>query len=139
MSEAVRYLAVIVCGDRAWEDPAMVNRHLDRLLESYDRVLIISGGARGADRAAHNWAKAQDPARVKFELFKANWKSDGRRAGMIRNVEMLNRLTALAQRGCKVGVLAFKDTFGQSHSGTEHMVKIAKQAHVRGKIVRHAA
>lgn len=139
MSKAVRFLAVIVTGDRAWEDQEMVNRHLDRLLESYDRVVIISGGARGADRAAEIWASAQDPERVLLQVLKADWKSHGRRAGMLRNQQMLKFLTALATSGFRVGVLAFKDTFGRSQSNTEHMVKIAKQAQVRGKIVRHAA
>lgn len=139
VSQSPVYLSVLVCGAREWSDAAMVQAHLDRLLLSADKVLVVAGGARGADRAAQQWAKSQDPAKVKLEVHPADWKGEGKKAGMSRNQRMLDRLDELAKRGCKVRVLAFKDGFGSSPSGTENMVAIAKTAKVRGKIISHAA
>lgn len=138
-TQTPRYLTVLVCGAREWSDTEMVQAHLDQLLASSAKVMVIAGGARGADKAAQVWAQSQDPGRVKLEVYPADWKAEGKRAGMSRNQRMLERLNDLAQRGAQVRVLAFKDNFGQSPTGTEHMVQIAREAKVRGKIVRHAA
>ena len=45
-------------------------------------VVIISGGARGADTLAERYAKE---ANYKLEVFKADWTKHGKQAGFIRN------------------------------------------------------
>lgn len=52
--------------------------------------LIISGGAKGVDTVAEEWAASKDKA---FECYPADWEKHGRVAGMIRNRFMADRAT----------------------------------------------
>lgn len=65
-----------------------VNETLHGLLWLYnENLLIVQGGAKGADRAARDWANRLDgPRPVTFE---ADWKRLGRAAGPIRNGQMV--------------------------------------------------
>lgn len=45
-------------------------------------MVIISGGAQGADSLAERFAREND---VQIEIFRADWKKHGRAAGPIRN------------------------------------------------------
>lgn len=51
---------------------------------------IVSGGARGADRLGERYARERD---YNLKVFNADWEKKGRRAGMIRNIEMLKYST----------------------------------------------
>jgi hypothetical protein len=74
---------------------------------------IIHGGAPGADRTA-GWL-AEDFGFTVRE-FKANWDRDGKRAGILRNIKMLDTKPDL--------VLAFWD--GKSR-GTKHVIDEAER------------
>lgn len=50
--------------------------------KSFDLELIISGGARGADRLAERWALANN---IAFRAILPEWKKYGRGAGIVRN------------------------------------------------------
>lgn len=78
---------VLVTGSRTWQDRAAVIDALDRLLSIDGALIIVHGNARGADRMAHNWALDQRWAIPEPHL--ADWKTYGKRAGMIRNAEMV--------------------------------------------------
>lgn len=73
---------VIVTGSREWEDEAAIDTVLRELAPS----LVVQGGARGADTIARRWAEAYDVPSVTVE---ADWKREGRRAGVLRNCRML--------------------------------------------------
>lgn len=49
---------------------------------------VITGGARGADTGAFDWAWSR---RIPVQSFPADWKAYGRAAGPIRNTEMAQR------------------------------------------------
>jgi len=51
----------------------------------FEDVEIVSGGAKGADKFAENYAKDM---LLPFKLFKAEWDKFGKSAGMIRNKQM---------------------------------------------------
>ena len=57
-----------------------------RALNALRPTTIIHGGARGADQFAHAWAREHN---VDVQVFPAQWEKHGKRAGMIRNEEML--------------------------------------------------
>lgn len=56
-------------------------------------VTVISGGAKGADALGEDWAVVNW---VDIEVFKPNWNLFGKRAGMLRNQEMLDSGVDLA-------------------------------------------
>lgn len=133
-------LAVIVCGGRDWDDRTLVAHYLDRLRDNHADLVVIEGGARGADRCAALWAQRQRTPTVRHERYPANWDLFGPRAGVERNQRMLDRLLDLSTQGYATSVLAFKDTFNPAQGGgTEHMVGIAKLAGISGRVVRHRA
>lgn len=51
---------------------------------------IISGGAKGVDTIAREWAIVRD---YNFEEFLAEWDTYGKKAGYIRNKEMVEECT----------------------------------------------
>lgn len=111
---------VIVAGSRGFNDFELLTRKLDRLFVNRKPTCILSGAARGADTLAIEYAKLRNfPCRI----FPAEWSRWGKRAGMIRNREMLDHADAL---------VAFWD--GQSH-GTRHMIEIASKAGIEIRII----
>lgn len=79
-------MKVLICGSRNWIDPSPIKEIIDAL-SSGSTVLV--GGARGADLIAQNLAEERDDITVK--VFYAEWDMWGKRAGPIRNIEMLEQ------------------------------------------------
>lgn len=79
--------------------------------------VIIHGGARGADRLAGQVAESLN---IPTEVYQPDWNTHGRKAGILRNQEMLDE-------GKPDLILAFHDDLENS-KGTGHMVKAARQA-----------
>jgi hypothetical protein len=116
---------VIVCGSREWTDRALIHDTLAALTEHAGRVVIVHGAARGADRIAGEEARALG---LDVEEHPADWRRDGRRAGLFRNARMLSL-------GCS-RVIAFWDGYSR---GTEHMMRIAREAEARVTVIRERA
>jgi hypothetical protein len=53
---------------------------------SHDQIVLIHGGAVGADLIAARYAEAMDWG---IEEYRAKWELYGKRAGIMRNVEMV--------------------------------------------------
>lgn len=66
-----------------------IYRALDGLLKENPNLVMINGGARGADAICLKWAAMRG---VPTEVYKANWSKYGKGAGHIRNREMIDRL-----------------------------------------------
>lgn len=81
-------MRVLVCGGREFANRQMLDEVLNRLHLERRVTLIISGGARGADTMAEWWAKAEG---VPCDVFQADWTGLGRKAGPIRNQQMLDQ------------------------------------------------
>jgi len=82
-------MKVLVCGGRDYDDRDAVERALDPLLMG-QRDLLITGGARGADWLAQQWA---DRRGVPCAVFPAAWQRFGVAAGPKRNHWMLWHMT----------------------------------------------
>ena len=80
-------MKVLVCGGRNYEEREKAFFILDAMHGKKAIALIIEGGARGADTLAREWAVSRN---VPFRTFHANWALYGRRAGPIRNQQMLD-------------------------------------------------
>lgn len=82
-------MKVLICGSRAYEDKSAVWTALSKIWETDgDDMIIIQGGATGADWLAKEWAIWNQ---VPVYHFPARWKKYGKKAGMKRNREMLER------------------------------------------------
>lgn len=117
-------MIVLMCGSRDWGSPsrphaeterAFVKRVVD-LLDPKDRV--IHGGARGADSLSGAYAKL---AGLKVTIYEANWRQFGRRAGPIRNQNMLDL-------GRPELVIYFTEDRDNPTTGTRDMVERARRA-----------
>lgn len=121
-------MKVLVCGSRDWMDKAAVKEALDLELDTLkpgDILTVIEGGARGADFFAGEWAEEHFEVGVEWKRFPADWNKYGKRAGYIRNQQMLDE-------GKPDLVVAFWD--GQSR-GTKMMIDLAKKAKVEVKVI----
>lgn len=101
-------MRVLICGGRDYSDIAEMYRILGVLPIS----VVISGHAKGADQMAEMYANERGLA---VEIYPADWEKHGKRAGPIRNIQMLDE-------GKPDMVVAFP-----GGKGTAHMVKIAKE------------
>lgn len=98
-------MRLCICGGRDYTNRIRVYDTLDY---AYRRkpFTLISGGATGADMLGIQWAKERG---THCEVYPAKWKTHGRAAGPIRNLEMI-------ASGIDV-LVAFP-----GGRGTEHMV-----------------
>lgn len=113
-------MRVLICGSRDWTDEDAIFRAL--LCLPLDAA-IIHGDARGADTIADRAAEALGIARYPFP---AEWRKHGRRAGPIRNRQMLDE-------GLPDEVIAFRKR-GPS-PGTDDMVRQARADGVPVKVI----
>lgn len=118
---------VLICGSRDWTDGRMILDQLADLTTVY-HVTVVAGGARGADRLAAMAARQLD---LPVEEYFADWDKLGKQAGFRRNEQML--ASGVDE------VWAFKDGFAGTpgKGGTEHMVRIARQAGVPVELFTH--
>jgi hypothetical protein len=125
-------MKIIVAGSRTLNstfDEWVIYNKLD--MSFVDWILlpdleIVVGGAEGPDRIGKAWAK---DAAIPHKVFLPNWQVAGKKAGILRNVEMGSYADAL---------IAFWD--GKSR-GTRHMINFmldsGKPVHV--EIIEHQA
>jgi hypothetical protein len=107
-------MRVLVCGGRDYNDYEKVRWALEPFLNP-EVTTIIHGGATGADSLAGRWAEENA---IPVEIYFADWNKYGKRAGYIRNVQMLNE-------GKPDTVIAFP-----GGKGTEMMINLARSAKV---------
>lgn len=110
---------VIVSGSRRiWNEKVIE----DAIIESgFPIDVIIHGDARGVDRLAGEWAIKRN---IHTVVFKADWNEHGKRAGPIRNAEMVK----YAAESCKDGGALVAIWDGES-KGTFNAIY---QAHRKG-------
>lgn len=78
----------LVCGGRNFDDWPLVEEVLDRIAGTIGPPsLVVGGGATGADALGMRWAYQR---RIMRRVFVANWRGDGKLAGMLRNQKMLD-------------------------------------------------
>lgn len=97
---------IVVTGGREYADVTAVNTTLDAI---DNPILLIHGGAAGADTLCKNWAHRRNvPSRV----FAANWRDDGKSAGPKRNDKMMRYAASCASVIC----VAFPGGVGTRHA-----------------------
>lgn len=110
-------MRVLVCGSRDWDDPGVIIRRLHELrmeaLWKGELLTILHGAAPGADKVASAWGSR---VRLPVRAFPADWETHGKRAGVIRNLSMLDQEPDL--------VLAFQRNGSR---GTQHTIDEARR------------
>jgi len=120
-----RPVRLLVCGDRAWTDRALLAATLDQVVAQHvgdqdvqgEQVVVIEGDARGADRLAARHARARG---WQLQTYPADWAAHGRAAGPRRNQRML-------REGRPDLVVAFHDELPASR-GTADLVRRPRAA-----------
>ncbi len=79
-------MRVLVCGGRDYADYDAVAQELDDYRKRVSHLVIIQGGASGADALAREWCARSF---VDYHNFPADWRRHGRSAGPIRNAKMI--------------------------------------------------
>jgi len=110
--------ALLIAGTRTYDNYAELCTITNMVLQNHlaDRICIVSGGAKGADALAKQYATERG---YEFVEMPADW-SLGKRAGYIRNRAMHEYISRFEHRG----VLCFWD--GKSR-GTAHSFVLAKE------------
>lgn len=130
----MKELRVIIAGSRDFDDlPKLMNScnlilfNITAKHNNLDKIRIVSGAARGADRLGEQYAKV---AGYEISRFPADWDGLGKRAGYVRNAEMAKYAIADENYGV---LIAFWD--GKS-KGTKHMIDLAEKNGLEVHIVR---
>lgn len=116
---------VIIAGSRGFSNYKLLKDECDKFLRDKRKeynIIIISGGARGADMLGEKYSRDEG---LSLEVFPANWNKFGKSAGFRRNEQMAEVADAL---------IAFWD--GKSH-GTKHMIEIMENKNLLVKIVNY--
>lgn len=80
-------IVVVACGGRGYDDAAFVDHTLDGIHDNRGIAKLVTGGASGADLLSERWATRRKVPNV---MYGADWKRHGRKAGPMRNQEMLD-------------------------------------------------
>ncbi len=106
---------IVICGSRNYTKYNEAKIFLDACLSEIKKennIIIISGGAKGADTLGESYAKEKG---YRVERYPADWKRFGKAAGVIRNKKMAE-ISDL--------IICFWD--GKSR-GTASMIRYAKK------------
>lgn len=100
----------------------MTNRINPELIE------IISGGAKGADTLAIKFAKEYN---LNYKVVNADWNKYGKRAGIIRNNDML---TYAINNPNDIAILI--SFWNGTSKGTKHMIDISNDKGIIVKVIK---
>lgn len=115
-------LRVIIAGSRSFNDYTLLKKEVIKALQLHnatrDNIIIISGGARGADILGERFANEFN---IRITKFIPDWNGLGKRAGYVRNEEMAKYAVENDAKGI---LIAFWDGISK---GTNHMINLAKK------------
>lgn len=80
-------MKLAVVGSRDFNNYDMLKLFLDSYRNNYNELIIISGGAKGADKLAEKYAKENN---IEIKVFLADWNGPHKKAaGFIRNTKIV--------------------------------------------------
>lgn len=116
-------MRTIIAGSREVNSPTLAYCFVVKAIHQagWTPTTIISGGARGIDRAGELYANTHS---IPLEVFPADWDKYGKSAGYLRNAQMADKAEAL---------IAVWDGHSQ---GTANMIELAKEKGLRVHVYR---
>jgi hypothetical protein len=117
---------VIVAGSRGFNDYSLLRSKLDAILSQLEgEVVIVSGGAEGADKLGERYARERNCFVMQMPVSTSLWDGRGRGAGYTRNALMAEIATHC---------IVFWD--GESR-GSKHMIGIATKLGLPLRVIRY--
>ena len=131
----MKELRVIIAGGRDFDDfPLLINKCIEIIAEetkeddTIERIRIVSGTARGADKLGEQFANI---AHYDVARFPADWDTHKKSAGYIRNAEMAKFASEDGNKGVLIAVWDGKSR------GTKNMIDLAKRYGLEVHIVNY--
>jgi len=115
-------MKVIIAGGRDFNNYELLKVRCDNILSKQNEIIIVSGGAKGADSLGERYANDKG---YSLEIYPAEWDKYGKSAGYKRNVLMSENADSL---------IAFWD--GKSR-GTKHMIDIATKNGLNVRVINY--
>jgi len=116
---------VIIAGSRGFSNYKLLREQCNKFLREKRKtsnIIVVSGNARGADTLGEKYAQDEG---FTLEIYPAQWKKFGKRAGYRRNEQMAEVADAL---------IAFWDG---SSKGTKHMIDIMNEKKLLVRVVQY--
>jgi hypothetical protein len=107
-------MKTIIAGSRSITDPLTIENAIKE--SGFEITEVVCGLARGVDSLGKEWAIKNN---IPIKEFPADWDTHGRKAGYVRNLEMVKYADAL---------IAIWD--GES-KGTKHTITEAEKRHLK--------
>ena len=107
-------MKLLICGSRCITNWDYIYDCINEIMEEYEGLIyeIIEGDAEGVDRIAGIYAAEHH---IRSIVMPANWRKHGKKAGFIRNKEMVD----LCDKG-----IAIWDGYSK---GTKHTIDLLKK------------
>jgi len=124
---------VLITGSRDWTNLTVLTRTLDRLTMGKEDVIVVHGGATGADLMAARYAEANH---LRVEEHPADWELQPRSAGIIRNAKMVSLgadICAVFAMPCTK--IRCDRTEPHISHGTDHCMKAAQRVGIETVLV----
>lgn len=115
-------IRILVCGGRHFDNYDLLEKTINEVTEESgcEDIEIVSGHCDGADKLGELYAEKHNAA---VKIFPAEWKKYGKRAGPMRNKQMVDYIS-----GCEhKTVIAFVSV---NTKGTRNTSALAKKAGV---------
>lgn len=107
-----------IIGSRGFDNYDMVCKELETIEEQI--LIVVSGGAKGADSLGERWGTERGK---EILIFKPDWGKFGKRAGYIRNEDIVKNSDK---------IIAFWDGVSR---GTKHSIELAQKLGKECKII----
>jgi hypothetical protein len=111
-------MKIAIIGSRTFNDYYTLQETLNPY--KFKITTVVSGAAKGADLLGEKWALENN---IKTLIFPADWNKYGKRAGFIRNKDII--------KNCDY-VIAFWDN---KSKGTAHSISLCKKYNISYKII----
>lgn len=106
-------MIVIVCGGRNFTNTQLIYKALDTIDNNFGITVLVHGDCWGVDKISNTWGSVHST--IKCFPRPANWRLNGKRAGPIRNREMIDEFQPDL-------IIAFP-----GGKGTENMKQLGRQ------------
>ena len=116
-------LRILVCGGRHFADYDLLKETINGVIaeSGWEDIEIVSGHCVGADRLGELYAEKHNAS---IKIFPAEWGKYGKRAGPMRNKQMIDYISGFEHKI----VIAFVSA---NTKGTRNTITLAKKANIR--------